>query len=222
MSFTTVRPEFTGVNVLIAGAHGGVGKHITEILAEGDHDATAMVREESQVPEMENFGVGTVVADLTEDVSHAVAGHDTIIFAAGSGGEDVEGVDRDGAISMIDAAEAESVERFVMLSSMNADKPDDSPDALYDYLLAKQAADDHLESSDLTDTIVRPGALTDDAATGAIRAAKTLDRGEIPRADVARTLVTALDMESTSGKTFEILAGDEPIESALEHPTEGK
>src|SRR5699024_9752404 len=112
----------------------------------------------------------------------------------------------DGAISMIDAAEAESVERFVMLSSMNADKPEDSPDALYDYLLAKQAADDHLESSDLTYTIVRPGALTDDAATGDIRAAKTLDRGEIPRADVARTLVTALDMESTSGKTFEILA----------------
>src|SRR5699024_2520936 len=102
VSFTTVRPRFIGVNVLIAGAPGGVGKHITEILAEGDHDATAMVREESQVPEMEDFGVETVVADLTEDVSHAVAGHDAIVFAAGSGGENVEGVDRDGAISMID------------------------------------------------------------------------------------------------------------------------
>ena len=209
-----------GVNVLIAGAHGGVGTHITELLSESDHEATAMVRKESQVGEMEAFGVETVVADLTEDVTHAVTGHDAIVFAAGSGGEDVEGVDRDGAIGMIEAAEAEGVDRFVMLSSMNADSPDDSPDALYDYLLAKQAADDRLQESDLTYTIVRPGALTDDPATGEIRAARKLDRGEITRADVAQTLVTTLDMASTHGETFDILAGDEQIESALENPTE--
>ncbi len=206
------------VNVLIAGAHGGVGQHITEVLSESDHEATAMVRAESQVAEMEEFGVETVVADLTEDVAHAVAGHDAIVFAAGSGGEDVEGVDRDGAIGMIETAEAEGVERFVMLSAMNADDPENSPDALYDYLLAKQAADDHLQASDLTYTIVRPGALTDDPATGTIRTAKKLDRGEVTRADVARTLVTALDMESTHGETFEMLDGDEPIEEALENP----
>jgi uncharacterized protein YbjT (DUF2867 family) len=208
------------VNVLIAGAHGQVGQHITEILGESDHDATAMVREESQVSEMEEFGVETVVADLTEDVTHAVRGHDAIIFAAGSGGNDVEGVDRDGAIGMIETAEELGVDRFVMLSAMNADRPEDSPDALYDYLVAKQEADDRLQSSELTYTIIRPGALTDDPATGEIRAAEKLDRGEITRADVAQTLVTALDMESTYGKTFEILAGDEPIDAALENPTE--
>jgi uncharacterized protein YbjT (DUF2867 family) len=206
------------VNVLIAGAHGGVGKHITEVLSDSDHAATAMVRKESQVEEMEAFGVETVVADLTEDVTHAVAGHDAIVFAAGSGGEDVEGVDRDGAIGLIETAEAEGVDRFVMLSAMNADSPDDSPDALYDYLLAKQAADDHLQASELTYTIVRPGALTDDPATGNIRTAEKLDRGEVTRADVARTLVAALDMESTFGETFEMLDGDESIEEALENP----
>lgn len=208
------------MNVLVAGAHGGVGQHIIELLSDSDHGTTAMVRAESQVDEMESFGVGTVVADLTEDVAHAVAGHDAIVFAAGSGGEDVEGVDRDGAIGMIEAAEEEEgVERFVMLSSMNADDPEAGPDALYDYLLAKQAADDRLQGSELTYTIVRPGALTDDPATGEIRAAKKLDPGEITRADVARTLVTAIDMASTHGETFEILAGDEPIESALRSPT---
>ena len=208
------------MNVLIAGAHGQVGQHITEILSESDHDATAMVREESQVPEMEEFGVETVVSDLTEDVTHAVRGHDAIVFAAGSGGEDVEGVDRDGAIGMIEVAEEEGTDRFVMLSAINADSPEDSPDALRDYLLAKQAADDHLQSSELTYTIVRPGTLTDDSPTGEIRAAAHLDGGEITRADVAQTLVSALDMESTYGETFEILAGDESIESALENPTE--
>ncbi|HET7325547.1 MAG TPA: SDR family oxidoreductase [Halococcus sp.] len=209
------------MNVLIAGAHGQVGKHITEILHESDHDARAMVREDSQVPEMEEYGVETVVADLTEDVTHAVRGCDAIVFAAGSGGEDVEGVDRDGAIRTIETAEEEGVDRFVMLSAINADTPEDSPDALQDYLRAKQAADEHLQSSALTYTIIRPGTLTDDAPTGEIEAGTDLDRGEITRADVAQTLVTALDMESTYGKTFEILAGDDPIETALEHPTGG-
>lgn len=207
------------MNVLVAGAHGQVGTHITEILSESNHETTAMVREESQASEMEDFGVETVVADLTEDVSHAVRGHDAIIFAAGSGGEDVEGVDRDGAIRMIETAEEFGVERFVMLSAMNADNPAESPDALQEYLRAKQEADDRLQSSELTYTIVRPGSLTDDPATGEITAARKLDRGEITRADVAQTLVTALDMESTYGETFEILAGDEPIETALENPT---
>jgi uncharacterized protein YbjT (DUF2867 family) len=207
------------MNVLVAGAHGQVGQHITELLSDSDHETTAMVRAESQVDEMESFGIETTVADLTEDVAHAVAGHDAIVFAAGSGGEDVEGVDRDGAIGMIETAEAEGVERFVMLSSMNADDPEAGPDELTDYLLAKQAADDRLQESELTYTIVRPGALTDEPATGEIRAAMKLDPGEISRADVARTLVTAIDMASTHDETFEILAGDEPIESVLRSPT---
>ena len=207
------------MNVLIAGAHGGVGQHITDILGESDHDATAMVRKESQVDEMTEFGVETVVADLTGDVGHAVPGHDAIIFAAGSGGEDVEGVDRDGAIKLVDAAEAEGVDRFVMLSAMNADEPENSPDGLYDYLVAKQAADEYLQSSDLTYTIVRPGALTNDAATERVKTARKLDRGEITRADVAHVLVAALDTESTYGTTFELLEGEESIEDALEDPT---
>jgi hypothetical protein len=43
-----------------------------------------------------------------------------------------------------------------------------------------------------------------------------LDPGEITRADTARVLATALDIETTHERTFEELAGDEPIESALE------
>ncbi|EMA45434.1 SDR family oxidoreductase [Halococcus saccharolyticus] len=208
------------MNVLVAGAHGKVGQQIMDVLDRSDHDATAMVRTDSYASDLEEYDAETVVADLTEDVSHAVEGHDAIVFAAGSSGEDVEGVDRDGAIGMIEAAEEHGVGRFVMLSAMNADDPESSPDALEDYLIAKQKADERLQASDLTYTIVRPGALTDESATGEIRAATKLDRGEITRADVARTLVAALDIEETYGKTFEILAGDESIEAALEHPTE--
>lgn len=204
------------MRVLIAGAHGQVGQHITELLGESDHGVRGMVRDEGQADAIEERGAEAVVADLTQDVTHAVQGCDAIVFAAGSGGDDVWGVDRDGAISLIETAEEQGTDRFVMLSSINADSPEDSPDALHDYLVAKAEADDHLRESSLTHTIVRPGPLTNEASTGRITVGADLDRGrDIPRADVAQTLVTTLQMENTYGQTFEILSGDEPIEAAL-------
>lgn len=208
------------MNVLVAGSHGQVGQHATRILAESDHDVRGMVRKESQASDIEELGAEPVVADLTGDVSHAAEGDDAVIFAAGSGGEDVWGVDRDGAINLVDATESEGVARFVMLSSINADQPENSPEALREYLRAKAEADEYLRESDLTYTIVRPGPLTNEGGIGRIRTGADLDRDdvEIPREDVARTLVAALETESTYGETFELAAGDEPIEEALRNP----
>jgi uncharacterized protein YbjT (DUF2867 family) len=204
------------MNVLIAGAHGQVGQEVTTLLGQSDHDARGMVRDEAQVSDIEALGVEAVVADLEEDVSHAVRGYDAIIFAAGSGGENVWGVDRDGAIRLMETTEEQEAQRFVMLSSMNADAPEDSPDALQEYLRAKAEADERLRSSSLPYTIVRPGPLTNESGTGRIKTGENLDRdGDIPRADVAQTLVAALDIENTHGQTFEILSGDQPIEDAL-------
>jgi uncharacterized protein YbjT (DUF2867 family) len=211
------------MNVLVAGSHGQVGQHATRILAESDHEVRGLIRAESQAADIRDLGAEPVVADLTGDVSQAVEGIDAIIFAAGSGGEDVWGVDRDGAINLVDAAEAEGIERFVMLSSINADQPENSPEALREYLRAKAEADDHLRESDLTYTIVRPGPLTDESGTGRIRTGADLDRDdvEISREDVARTLVAALEAERTYGETFELAAGDDPIEEALRDPLDG-
>lgn len=207
------------MRVLVAGSHGQVGQHITRILARSDHDVRGMVRDDAQVADIEALGAEAVVADLTADVGHAVDGCDAVIFAAGSGGEDVQGVDRDGAINLIESAEARNVDRFVMLSSINADAPEQGPDALREYLRAKGAADERLRDGDLTYTIVRPGALTDDAGTGLIETGADLGSdGSIPREDVARTLVAALPRESTYERSFDLFAGDEPIEEALADP----
>ena len=206
------------MDVLVAGAHGRVGIQLTELLAESEHGTYGMVRSRDQIEDIESFGATAVLGDLTEeeDVERAVEHRDAILFAAGSGGKNVTGVDRDGAISMIDAAEDAGVSRFVMLSAMNADVPEDSPDALREYLEAKAAADAHLRESSLTYTIVRPGALTEGAPTGEIRVGDDLDRGEITRADSAQVLAAALEIEATHGETFEVLGGEEPIENALE------
>jgi len=65
--------------------------------------------------------------------------------------------------------------------------------------------------------------LTDEGGTGRIRTGANLDRDDvdIPREDVSRTLVAALGAESTYGETFELAAGDEPIEEALQEPLGG-
>ncbi len=205
--------------VLIAGAHGQVGQHVTAILGESDHEGRAMVRDDDQVEEMESQGADeTVVSDLTATVSHAVEDCDSIIFAAGSGGDDVYGVDRDGAINLIETAEEAGVDRFVMLSSMGADDPKSGPDSLEDYLTAKAEADEYLRQSGLEYTIIRPGELTNESGVGTIEVGDDigLDAGDIPREDVARTLVIALEHDALVGETFEILSGDEPIEEALE------
>lgn len=206
--------------VLVAGSHGTTGQHVTERLAERDDEPRAMIRDDDQADELESLGGEPVVADLTEPESleSAVEGCDAIVFAAGSNGEDVYGVDRDGAINLINAAEDAGIGRFVMLSSMGADDPESGPDPLRDYLIAKAEADEYLRQSALEYTIVRPGELTTDSGTGEIRAGNPLDDqdGDIPREDVASVLVTAIGFEPVYGETFEILSGDDPIEEVLE------
>jgi uncharacterized protein YbjT (DUF2867 family) len=84
------------------------------------------------------------------------------------------------------------------------------------YLRAKARADERLRGSGLDYTIVRPGSLTDEEGNGRIEVAEHLGRrGEIPRGDVARILASALESQNTSGKTFEVLSGETPIEEAL-------
>ncbi|ESP87422.1 NmrA family protein [Candidatus Halobonum tyrrellensis G22] len=181
-----------------------------------------MVRDEGQASEVEALGIDPVVADLTreDEVREAVEGCDAAVFAAGSGGDDVWGVDRDGAVNLVDACEDAGADRFVMLSAIGADTPEAGPDALEEYLEAKSEADDYLRESDLTYTVVRPGELTNEPGTGRVRTGADLDAtsGDIPRPDVAAVLVETLGAEATHGETFELLSGEVPIAEAVADP----
>jgi uncharacterized protein YbjT (DUF2867 family) len=83
------------------------------------------------------------------------------------------------------------------------------------YQEAKGEADRTLAESDLDFTIVRPGMLTNDPGTGLVELGEHVQRGEIPREDVAAVLLAALDTDSTIGSTFEVVGGDTPIAEAL-------
>ncbi|MCW8982200.1 MAG: SDR family oxidoreductase [Altibacter sp.] len=203
--------------ILVAGATGTTGKKIVALLKDSEQfTPVAMVRKQEQQQDFESQQVATVLADLTGDVSHTTQGIDRVIFAAGSGGKDVVNVDQEGAKKLIDAAKKDRVKKFVMLSSMGADKPEEASE-IQEYLKAKHNADQYLDISGLTFTIVRPGALTNNEGLGKIKLEHKLnERGEIPRWDVARTLVKSLDTEVAKNQAFEILTGETKIEKAVE------
>lgn len=210
------------MHVLVIGAAGTTGQLVVQSLAENiQHHVKAMVRKTDQMADMEKLGARPILADLEQDFSYAMNDVNAVVFVAGSGSstgpEKTTAVDRDGAIKAIDLALSHGIERFVMLSSMGADRPDAGPEAMQHYLQAKHDADAHLMKSALTYTIVRPGALTNETGSGKIEAApQVADRTKsISRVDVAEVLVQTLLAHETESRIFEIVEGNVPIAEAL-------
>jgi hypothetical protein len=63
--------------------------------------------------------------------------------------------------------------------------------------------------------ILRPGGLIDDPATGKVSLGKTAGYGTVTRADVAGVAAELLEKSTKSG-WFDLLSGDESVESAVE------
>lgn len=196
-------------NILVAGANGTTGKKIITLLEKSQYfNPIAMVRKKEQQQQFETRNIKTVLADLEQDVSHSVKNIDKVIFAAGSGGKKVKEVDEKGAIKLITEAKKAKVKKFVMLSSMGADRPEEAED-LKDYLQAKHNADEFLKKSTINYSIVRPGSLTNEKGIGKIELEQKLNkRGEISRDDVAQTLVRVLHDSAKPNETFEIIKGN--------------
>ena len=179
------------------------------------------MRNPDHAEELRAIGAEPALGDVErESITPLVAGADAVVMAAGagpgSGPERKRTVDYGGAIALIDAAKANGVARYVIVSSMGAGNPDAAAGPMHDYIQAKADADAALRESGLDFTIVRPGRLTDDPGTGHVQAAEALGRrGSITRADTAAVLLAVLDTPSTVGATFEVLEGEAPIAEAV-------
>lgn len=211
------------MKVAVIGANGQIGQHVVRMLKQNSsHDVVALVRKKEQLEKLSAKGVNACLVDLTKevaDIQSALTGVDGVIFAAGSGG-DTDGdmtlrIDLDGAVKAMEAAELAGVKRFVIVSALQAHNrefwhPDITP-----YYVAKHYADRELMRSDLQYTIVRPGLLTNDDATGKVKTAADITEGEISRADVAAVVVELLDKPNTVGKAFDLVGGDTDIAKAV-------
>lgn len=211
------------MKVLVIGANGQIGQKVVRLLhANEQYTVRAMVRKEEQLEKLKNENIEAVYASLegtVKELEAAMKGCDAVVFTAGSGGSTGSDktllIDLDGAAKSIEAAENVGVNRFIMVSALQAHHRENWNENLKPYYVAKHYADKILEASSLDYTIIRPGGLTNDAGTGKVDVATNLTRGTIPREDVAKVVITSLTEEGTYKKSFDLLAGDKNIEQAL-------
>jgi uncharacterized protein YbjT (DUF2867 family) len=177
------------MDVVVLGGHGRIARQLLARLAARGDRARGIVRNADHADDLRAIAAEPVLGDVEdESITPLVAGADAVVMAAGagagSGPERKRTVDLGGALKLIEAAQANGVARYVMVSAMGAGDPESASEAMRPYQQAKAEADAALVASGLEFTIVRPGGLTDDPGTGRVQAAESLGRrGSITRAD---------------------------------------
>jgi uncharacterized protein YbjT (DUF2867 family) len=211
--------------IVIVGGHGKVALYLARILTERGDQVTSIFRNPDHTDDVTATGASPVVADIenlnTDALADLLAGHDAVVFSAGAGGGNparTYAVDRDAAIRVIDAAGQAGVQRFVMVSYFGAGLDHGVPEdnSFFPYAEAKAAADAHLRASDLDWTVLGPGRLTLEPATGRIAVgAAAAEKAEVSREDVALVAAAALQEPATIHRTIDFNNGDLPISEAL-------
>jgi uncharacterized protein YbjT (DUF2867 family) len=211
--------------IAIVGGHGQVARHLLHVLRRADHTPVALVRREEYRQELEERGADVRLLDIerqgASDFAAAFDGCRAVVFAAGGGPDgNVERkrtVDLEGSLKSIEGARQAGIDRFVQISAIGVDDPlpEDTAEVWRAYVEAKRDADAALRGSGLAWTILRPGRLTDQTATGLVSLGPQVPRGDVTRADVAAVVAAVLDVDSTIGKQWDLVNGDTPVEEAV-------
>ena len=209
--------------IIIIGGHGKVALIAERLLTAAGQAVDAVIRNPDQSADVAATGARPLVADVesmdTDALARLLAGHDAVVWSAGAGGGNparTYAVDRDAAIRSMDAAERAGVSRYVMVSYLGASVDHGVPpeDPFFAYAQAKAAADAHLRASDLAWTVLGPGALTLEEATGLIDV-DPAGGGSVTRADVAAVVAATLDDDATVRRTVGFISGRTPIAAAI-------
>jgi uncharacterized protein YbjT (DUF2867 family) len=211
------------MRIFIAGGHGKIALLLSRLLRDAGHEPVGVIRNPAHADDLRRAGAEPLVLDLerttADELAERLTGADAVVFAAGagpgSGAMRKLTVDRDGAISLADAAERAGVDRIVVVSAIAADRFEPGSDDVFQvYLRAKSEADADIRARSLDWTIVRPGSLTDDAPTGRVQVGDTVPPGSIPRADVAAVIASVLLEGRAIRRQFELTSGGTAIAEA--------
>ena len=211
--------------IAVVGGHGQIARLLHPLLLEAGHQPVALVRRQEHADALRAQGVEArfldIEASAEDDFAAALEGCDAVVFAAGGGPdgniERKRTVDLEGSLKSIAGARQAGVQRFVQVSAIGVDEPlpDDTDEVWRAYVEAKRDADAALRASDLAWTVLRPGRLTDDPATGRVALGEGVERGDVPRADVAGVIAAVIDDERTVGHQWNLVGGDHDVLEAV-------
>ena len=211
--------------IAIVGGHGQVARHLLVALRRSQHEPVALVRREDYREELESRGAEVRLLDIeTQDAdafAAAFEGCAAVVFTAGGGPdgnkERKRTVDLEGSLKSVEAVRKAGISRFVQVSAINVDEPvpEGTGEVWRAYVEAKRDADAALRASGLDWTIIRPGRLTDDPATGLVSLGPDVPHGAVTRADVAGVLAAVLDEPGTIEKQWNLVNGDTLIADAV-------
>lgn len=216
--------------ILLIGGHGNVALRSYPHLLSRGHDVTGVIRNPDQAARIEATGASARVTDVescgTKELEALMrsddgraAAFDVIVWSAGAGGGNPDrtyAVDRDAAIRSMVAAENAGIDRYIMVSYLGS-SPDhgvDPSNPFFHYAEAKAAADEYLRSTSLKWTILGPGRLTFDPASGKIETVSP-EGGQVSRENVALVITETIEADHLIGKTVRFNDGETPIEDAL-------
>ncbi|WP_370289471.1 SDR family oxidoreductase [Nocardioides sp.] len=214
------------MRIAIVGGNGQIARLLHPLLVKAGHQPVALARKEEYRADLESLGAERRLLDLenADDAAWdaALEGADAVVFAAGGGGdgsiERKKTVDLGGSLGAIAGATRLGIRRFVQISAIGVDRPAD-PDlgeVWAAYVAAKRDADVALRQSELDWTVLRPGRLTDDAATGLVDLGPEAQRGDVTRADVAATVAALLERDETIGRQWNVVGGETPVAEAVD------
>ncbi len=208
-------------NILLAGASRGVGREIAKLLLANEPPSlrlVALLRNPTYEVELLALGAEVVMADALDrdgletaiaQVINQGGKIDTVITTMGGVPSDQgQRADCEGNKNLIDVAIAAGVSKFILVSSIGAG---DSIVALSPQVLQtlgailkeKEKAEQHLITSGLNYTIIRPGGLKSEPSTGnAVLTENPRISGVIHRADVANLVCQCLASEKANHKVL--------------------
>ena len=197
--------------IFLAGASRGVGREIANYLTKQNQKVKALLRSPESSAELEAMGIKSVIGDALNvaEVEQAILGDEPIHAAISTIGglpKDGERADYLGNKNLIDAAVKAGVKKFILISSIGSGDsvgaiPPQALETLKPVLIEKEKAEKYLIDSGLTYTIIRPGGLKSEPATGnGVLTEDPRVAGTIHRADVAQLACQCLNSDIANNK----------------------
>lgn len=221
--------------VVILGGHGKVALLAAPKFKDAGYSVDSVIRNPGQSDDVKKAGGNPVVLDIESADVDALAnlfnGAAAVVFSAGAGGGNparTHDVDYVAAVRSMDAAKQAGVRRFVIVSyatvSVDLDRIDPS-DSFYPYVQAKHDADAYLRDSGLDYTILGPGGLTLEPASGKVTIAdpdgqiggRAPEQGQAvtSRDNVAEVMTYVIAHDAAVGQTVNFYDGDTLISEAI-------